>query len=117
MPDVTRNVGEVGEQALRRPRTIFSSSSMHRILPKRRLSVPSVVTNRRPATGTVRPASAAATAGAAAAKVVPDVLKVPPSRCPALAGFKSVEAVINERRREALARLEAVINERRREAL
>lgn len=35
------------------------------------------------------------------------VLKVPPSRSPALAGFKSVEAVINERRREALARLEA----------
>lgn len=89
------------EQALRRPRTILSASSMHPTLPQRRLSVPTV----RPATATARSASGPSTPGIVKASVVPRLLKIPPNRIPP--SFKSVEDVVNERQREALARLEA----------
>lgn len=108
MPEAVKSTQALGQlakvfdQALRKPRSILSSSSMNQALPARRLSTPSAVTNYRPSSAVAPVHSAAAcTPSAAITDGVAPALKVPPSRSPSLSGFKSVEAVINERRREA----------------
>merc|ERR1712139_505863 len=100
--------GELSEQALRRPRSILSASPVHTSLPSKRLaapvgwSVPSGL-GSRPATANARVA-APSTVGPTGSTSVPHALKAPPNR--AATGFKSLEDVLNERRREALARIE-----------
>jgi len=101
--DVSRSspqlLAEVCEQTLRKPRTIFSNSGINPTLPSRRLSMPSGLTQgHRPGTAPGRAGSSPSPAMANA------VLKVPPNRD--TRAVKSLEAVINERRRDALERFD-----------